>query len=215
MKCGTSHITGRSLRSASCTSPSTWIRRRSRAGDAYQSRPRSSDAAAEPAEVLARQRARAAASLSLGKAQRDVAQRDAAARAGERVQQRAEAAAERACAPSGSQCSSQSRPSRSVRPSDGPCSGAPLSRRAGARARLLVAVIAPQVLLRASPDQPLHRPVDDRGGFCLSRRCPAGTCFAERRDVHHVAGAARQPLAPERERHRAGLLHQAAASVMV
>ena len=42
MKCGASHITGRSLRSASCTSPSTRISRCSRAGEAYQSRPRSS-----------------------------------------------------------------------------------------------------------------------------------------------------------------------------
>ena len=94
MKCGTSHITGRSLRSASLTSPSTWIRRRRRSGGANQSSPRSSRLRPSQRKCSRDERA-ARLDRLLGKAQLDVAQRDATARAGQGVQQAPERAAER------------------------------------------------------------------------------------------------------------------------
>src|SRR2546427_4427354 len=77
----------------------------------------------------------------------------------------------------------------------------------GNSARCLVAVVAPQVLLRALQDQALHRPVDDRGRFCLSLRI-ARQRLVERRHMHDVAATAPQPLAPDEQRHRAGLLRE-------
>jgi hypothetical protein len=78
------------------------------------------------------------------------------------------------------------------------------SPRNGRRVRLAVAVVAPQVLLRALQDQPLHRAVDHRGSGTLIIR----QRLAEFADPHQVAGAFRQALAPHQQQRRTGLLHQ-------
>ena len=107
MKCGASHITGaRSIGKADVAldvdQPLQSLRRRVPQQAALE------QAAAEPAEVLARERSRAAA-RELGQAQLEVAQRDLAARsprAASRARPRPRPSA--ACTASGSQCKSHS-----------------------------------------------------------------------------------------------------------
>ncbi len=72
MKCGTSHITGASLRSARCTSPSISIGALDALARCVPQQAALEDAAAEPAEVLAHQPG-ARARVQLRQAQLDVA----------------------------------------------------------------------------------------------------------------------------------------------
>ena len=108
MKCGTSHITGRVAalgQRRRRPRPGSGACRRS--GDAYQSRPRSSEAATEPAEVRAREPL-ALVRCQLGKAQLEVAQRDLATRGDGCQPRRPRALPHTAWSGSGSQWNSQS-----------------------------------------------------------------------------------------------------------
>ena len=185
---------------------STWISRRSRAGG------RTTAARVRQRCARASGSARAQAPRSAGQfrqAQVQVARRIAAARAPAATTARpsrgpAPPAAAAATSAAATAAASSARAEPAVMRG---------SRAAAAstRARHLVAVVAPQVLLRALRDQPLHGAVDDRGLRELQRLgivASARQRLGKRAQTQVEALPARQPLAPGEHDRRAHLLRQ-------
>ena len=208
MKCGTSHITGRSLRSAKLhvaldvDQPLQALRRaHTRAGRA-RARLRPSQ------RKCSRASARALGRRQLREAQLEVAQRDCAgASRPAHAAARPSAAAER-------RLHAQRQPVQQPQQRRAASVRADVHRVAGARRRRpprAAACSGGSPTGTAAGTARISRSIARlMAAAAACSRIAAGERLVERRDVHDVAGAARQPLGPHQQQRRAGLLRPGA-----